>query len=217
LKLAYFDIKEQVYIFISKTITELFFKSRCIERLLYNWSALKTYFKEEKESQCKGKVSSSKKGKEEKKGGEKSMKDTLDQEPSYAQKKVESIYKFVSSPTNKLYVLFLHYTVKIFDEVLLGLQSEQPKIHVLRRMLHKLLRNIMVRFVKPSALISKAVDQVNYKLSYNIKTNNELVIGEECQKFIADQEKNHLRQERISEFYKNVVLYFQTLCDYSTE
>lgn len=38
-------------------------------------------------------------------------------DPSYAEKKVESIFNFVKSPTHKLYVLFLKYTVKLFDEI----------------------------------------------------------------------------------------------------
>lgn len=92
-----------------------------------------------------------------------------DTHETYAEKKVNAIYDFMRSPTNKLYAIFLSYTVNVFDEVLLGLQAEDPKVHVLRRMLHKMIRQILNRFVKPSAMIGKSVDEVQYKLSYNIK------------------------------------------------
>ena len=39
----------------------------------------------------------------------------------YAERKVEGIFNFVRSPTNKLYVLFLNYTVHVYDEVLRNL------------------------------------------------------------------------------------------------
>ena len=69
-------------------------------------------------------------------------------------------------------------------------------------MLHKLIRQLLNRFVKPSAMIGKSVDEVRYKLPYNIKTNNDLVIGEDAKLFIANKDANHLRQSRIDEFYK---------------
>ena len=103
----------------------------------------------------------------------------------YAERKVEGIFNFVRSPTNKLYVLFLNYTVHVYDEVLRNLQCEDPKIHVQRRSLHKLLRNILVRFVKPSAMFGKCVDEVQYSVRYNQKANNELVIREACQNFMT--------------------------------
>ena len=194
---------------------------RCIDRLLYNWEALKVFFKQEKEACIKAPPKKPKDTctKSDSKTSEAAsqQKDPSSagyREESYAEKKVNSIYKFVSSPTNKLFVIFLSYTVKMFDEVLLGLQSEEPKIHLMRRMLHKLIRNILKRFVKPSAMISKSVDEVSYKLSYNVKANSDLIIGEDATKFIADKDQNCLKPRRIEEFFEGVVTYFQTLCDY---
>ena len=138
-------------------------------------------------------------------------------DPSYAERKVEGIFNFVRSPTNKLYVLFLNYTVHVYDEVLRNLQCEDPKIHVLRRSLHKLLRNILVRFVKPSAMFGKCVDEVQYSVRYNQKANNELVIGEACQNFIASRSQNYLQDKRVEEFYSNVRLYFMKACNYLME
>ena len=70
------------------------------------------------------------------------------------------------------------------------------KIHVMRRMLNKLIRNILKRFVKPSAMISKSVDEVSYIPSYNVKANSKL-IGEDGSKFIAYKDQNCLKPRRI--------------------
>lgn len=182
---------------------------KCMTRLLHNWDALKFFFKEEMDELLKSSAKSKNKGSTSAKSKSKPKASK-----SYAETKVENIYTFLRSPTNKLYVLFLNYAVKVFDEVLLGLQSEEPRIHVLRRNLHKLIRQILVKFVKPSAMVSKSVDEVNYKLSYNVKSKSELVIGEDASGFIAQKKQNYLKDDRIDEFYENVKLYFSTVCDY---
>ncbi|CAC5395891.1 unnamed protein product [Mytilus coruscus] len=122
---------------------------------------------------------------------------------SYAEKKVEAIYEFVKSPTNKLYMLFLNYAVHVFDDILKNLQTEEPMIHLLRKALNKLLRNVLTRFVKPSAFaMAQTVDSVDYKSSYNQKTDQELVIGEDA------------REGRLKKFYVTVRRYFVSCCDY---
>ena len=43
---------------------------------------------------------------------------------------MENVVNILRSPTNKLYVLFLNYTVKMYDSVLDGLLSEaQVRTH----------------------------------------------------------------------------------------
>lgn len=170
---------------------------RCLERLLQNWSPLKEYFKEEK------KVQDSKKS---------SMSDGVSEKP-YALKKVDNILKFLQSPTNKLYVLFLNYTVKMFDPVLLGLQSDEPKIHLLKRSLLKLIQTVLSRFVKPSALNNGRLQDVDFKSRYNLKDDKDLVIGEDCQNYIADASSG-LRESRLKDFYSDVRKYFQAVTDY---
>ena len=39
-------------------------------------------------------------------------------EHNYAEKKVDNIYFFARSPTNKLFVLLLNYSVQDFDDIL---------------------------------------------------------------------------------------------------
>ena len=87
--------------------------------------------------------------------------------------------------------MFLAYTVKVF-ETLRTFQAEEPMIHLLRKGIQRLLRAILCWFVKPSAMLHKKLEDVEYKLPYNIKANSELVIGEDAQKFLKDKTANHL-------------------------
>ena len=120
---------------------------------------------------------------------------------------MSNIFGFVRSPTNKLYVLFLNYTVHLYDKVLCGLQSSEPKML-------GLLRNFLVRFVKPSAMLSKLETEVDYHTGYNLKENKDIVIGEAAEDFLANKEKNHLREKRIMKFYSCVKKYFTAVIDY---
>jgi hypothetical protein len=134
---------------------------------------------------------------------------------SYAEKKVEAIYDFVKSPKNKLYLLFLNYTVHVFDDILKNLQTEEPMIHVLRKSLVRLLRNVMTRFVKSSAFaMAMTVDSVDYRITYNQKTDQELVIGDDARELIKNKATNHLRESRLKEFYLTVRKYFISCCDF---
>ena len=108
-------------------------------------------------------------------------------ERPYAACTVDSIHTFLKSPTNKLYVLFLEYTVKVFDDVLVNLQSDEPKIHVLLQSLLKVLRNLLVRFVKPAAIRGESLEDVNFTSAYNHKNDSELVSGDAARAFIAEQ------------------------------
>lgn len=144
---------------------------------------------------------------------EHAIKKTEPAESSYAEKKVEGIYSFIRSPTNRLYVLFLNFTIHVYG-VLLNLQCEEPKVHVLRRSLLTLLCNLMIRFVKPSAMGGKPVFEVEYSVKKNQKEDSELMIGEACQKFIENRKENHLRDSRLQEFHESVRAYFTKACDY---
>ena len=77
-----------------------------------------------------------------------------------------------------------------------SLRKPMAKIHVMRRMLNKLIRNILKRFVKSSAMIFKSVYEVSYILSYNVKANSKL-IGEDASKFITNKYQNCLKPRRI--------------------
>lgn len=171
---------------------EFFICCRCVRRLLQNWEPLKEFFLDENAA----------------------IKKTSKSTSSYSASKVENIFQFLRSPTNKLYCLFLAYTVELFDDFLLAFQSDKPKIHKLKAEMELMLRKLLGRFVKPVARKNKPVQDVEYNLPYNILPNSELAIGEDARKFLEAKEKNHLRQIRIEEFYKQVKAYFVALVDY---
>ncbi|XP_021346237.1 uncharacterized protein LOC110445779 [Mizuhopecten yessoensis] len=189
---------------------------RCVDRMLLNWDALKDFFKEQKDAVelTKSKKAAAVAAKKSKISSCPKNSTEESSAPGYAEQKIEAIYSFVRSPTNRLYVLFLQYTIHVYDDILLNLQSDEPKIHILQRSLQKLLRNILTRFIKPAAMLSIAVDKVQYKQNCNIKPNTSLVIGEEAKNFIENAEVNHLRSRKVEEFYKSVVRYFHEVCDY---
>lgn len=162
-----------------------------MQRLLENWDALKVFFSEEKES-LKTKAASS----------------------SYAVSKIQSIFDFVRSPTNHLYLLFLLHSVSAFEEFLLVYQSEAPHIHKLKRGMERLLTVIMSRFVKPAARRGKSILQVDFKNPENLCSNENLGIGEHTRRFLESKDSNHLRESRISEFFVNARKYFIELVDY---
>ena len=163
---------------------------RCLERLLKNWDALKAFFKEEQKT-ATGRGSAA------------------------TQERVNRVVLFLKSPTNRLYCIFLHYTNQVFNEVLVSLQSSEPKVHSLLRSLNKLLLDIFIRFVKPVAIQGKcSMSEVQYKVGYHAKANSDLIIGEESRAFIADKDQNALRDSRVEEFFDNVRKYFVTVCDY---
>ncbi|KAK3576179.1 hypothetical protein CHS0354_001198 [Potamilus streckersoni] len=115
-------------------------------------------------------------------------------------KKVENILKFLKSLKNKLYVLFLDYTVKIYDDVLMGLQSDEPKIHLLRKMLVNLIMKVLCSFVKPAFMSSCLPEAVDFKSSYCLK-DKDLVMGDAAHSFIGDFYINDLRNMRIKQFF----------------
>ena len=69
---------------------------RCLMHLLYIWIALKAFTKAEKETHDNR--------------TKKNDNDATDK--PYAARTVDSVHTFLKSPTNKLYVLFIEYTVK---------------------------------------------------------------------------------------------------------
>lgn len=161
---------------------------RCLSRLLENWEALLIFFKEEE----KIVIPSNK-------------------------NKVETLRKTFQSPTNRLYCLFLVEAIKLFEQINVELQTADPSIHLLKGKMERLLQHILLRFVKPCAMISKTPTEVQFQLAYNVKENSELLIGEQAKDFIARASEVNLRPEKIKEFFSNVVKFFQAAAQYITQ
>lgn len=161
---------------------------RCLDRLLVNWLPLKEFFKEES-----------------------TRKDLS----SYAARKVAKILESLRSRSTRLYIMFLRYAIKPMETFLTINQSDSPRISTISFESAKLIRNIMTRFLVPSAFVgNKPVYEVDFKSSYNFKSDKDLIIGEDCLKFIANKDSNGLSPSKLKVFYEDVRKYLQTVVAY---
>ena len=71
--------------------------------------------------------------------------------------------------TMKLCVLYLQFVMSAFDKVNLLFQQDEPLIHKQRGYLLRLVRELLVMFVKPAAFSNKVVTEVDFKSHLNIK------------------------------------------------
>ncbi|KAK7476106.1 hypothetical protein BaRGS_00032660 [Batillaria attramentaria] len=164
----------------------------CLPRLLENWDALREFFKQEKAART--------------------------DRSSHQNDRLERLSALFRSPTSKLYCLFLMDVLDVFDQANVTLQCETPMVHMVRRTLFKLLRSLFERFLKPVALANKSgelLKEVQFKVDYHQKNNEDLAIGEEAHAFIANG--NNLRAERVCDFYKDVKKFFTAACSYILE
>ena len=182
--------------------------ARCIKRLLKNWEPLRKFFIEEEKSKKKADQ------KKEKKAQSTATKEEEDSTTGASSKKISTIVCFLKSPTNKLYTVFLDYTLKVYDGVLVKLQAEKPLIHELHDTLTKLLKDLFSRFMTPAAVLGKEVTDVEFHNREKQKEDKDLLIGSEAREMLKDPEKHYLRDERVQEFFDNVRRYFESTCDY---
>ncbi|GFO30260.1 hypothetical protein PoB_005676500 [Plakobranchus ocellatus] len=158
------------------------------DRLLVNWEPLKTFFKEEVAN--------------------KNLALT-------AKCKATKILDSLKSRSTRLYIMFLSYNIKVFEAFLTANQSDKPKAPRMQSDCRKLIRNVQICFVAPSAAAQgKLIEDVDYKSSYNHKDNKNIMIGEAAREFISNKAKNGLTEAKIAEFFTNVKLYFTTCADY---
>ena len=153
---------------------------KCLPRLLENWRALRDFVSAEKESR-------------------KSVSSTN-------ANRLERLNTILKSPTQRLYCYFLVDVLTVFDKVNTTLQSEEPKIQILRKMIRKLFRDLALRFLKPAAIRGVLISQIQFSVPYNQKKDADLLIGDQATKFI--EEGHALRAEKLAEFYVNVKKFF---------
>ena len=94
-------------------------------------------------------------------------------------------HTFLQSSSSKLYALFLSYTLPIFTEANTFLQKEDTVLHLMQNKLHDVITDLLVRFVKPSA-ISKAENLYLIEHSHRSKQKDreDLMIGERTRAFL---------------------------------
>lgn len=122
----------------------------------------------------------------------------------------ERLFMFLSSNLNKSFCYFLQYILPIFESPNTILQSRIPQIHILHSIFTDLFKNILSKFVKPSAIKSAtSIFKVDYHSKEKQKENCDLVIGSKTEELLCllnDTEKDI--------FFDSVRKYFIKVCDY---
>ena len=157
---------------------------KCLPRLIGSWDALYKFFKEE----------------------EKSMKDN-----NNTKRKVKDLKNIFASTTYKVYCMFLLHAVAVFEAVNTELQCDKPMVHKLQSVLRRLLKDVLIRFVKPSAILGKDILQVDFNAKENIKEQADIIIGDPALEAILG---NQLKSDRVDQFYKSVIEFYTSACNY---
>ncbi|KAM7303175.1 DDE-type integrase/transposase/recombinase [Ixodes scapularis] len=88
----------------------------------------------------------------------------------------ERLFMFLSSDVNRVYCGFLLSVIPEFEKMNVLLQSGAPQIHLLREILHNLLRDLMLRFFKPSVIKrTDVVTDIDYKSFDNQRVGLDIV------------------------------------------
>lgn len=107
---------------------------KCLPRLIDSWHGLYDFFKDEEKNAT----------------------------TSALKKKTGDLKQIFVSPTNMLYCMFLVDAISVFEKINTELQSDKPMVHVLKNKLEKFLRDLLMRFVKPSAMLYKLAVDVDF-------------------------------------------------------
>lgn len=122
----------------------------------------------------------------------------------------ERLFMFLSSNLNKAFVYFLLNSLPLFEEPNISLQTNNPKIHVLRSLLLEMFKRVLSRFMRPASIKSSAsVLDVDYHSDDNQKIDTELVIGQATSKIV-----DTLSEKEQTLFYSTVRAYYVKACDY---
>ncbi|XP_074656992.1 uncharacterized protein LOC141910165 [Tubulanus polymorphus] len=103
---------------------------------------------------------------------------------SSSDRKVRAKKKLNSSLT-RLVCYFLQSVLPVFNQANVLLQSEKPMVHQLKPTLMGLLRKLLIRFMKPSAMSSCSELDVKYALSYNILPDKDIMIGSSALEYMS--------------------------------
>lgn len=176
---------------------------KSIKWLLEQWEVVKQFFKSECE---KSQQKSSSKSAESKAGSSKESKGS-----SYTSDRKEHVLKDIRSRTFKLYIFFLDFVLPTFDIPNVMLQSEKPMVHKQKHVMSVLLRDLMVKFVKPVSMRAKKLTEVDLTKAINLKSGKDIMIGEKAEQWIHE---SGLPQKAVEDFYQSVLKFFQTACQY---
>ena len=161
-----------------------------VDRALELWKALEKFFKEE----CTVKASEAS-----------SSKSGCD--PPMRQK----LRDFFRRRTTKLYVLFYAQVLEMFNKVNKLEQTDNARIHLIKRDLEQLYRRLLVSFIKPAAMNNGTLMEVNFNVAYNIKRDEEIFIGSATRQHLGsvDNKEQKIVMENVKTFYKEACKYMQ--------
>lgn len=133
------------------------------------------------------------------------------------QDKPTKIHGNLQDPMTKAVLLFLKATQPIFDKFNLQLQKEEPQIHLMKTACEDLITDLLVRFVKPSA-IKDDVFLTNYAERKNQKERDDLVVGSECRVYLAEMKSlEKMSSSQRTDFFDGVRKYYTTALEYILE
>ncbi|KAK0050591.1 hypothetical protein Bpfe_019928 [Biomphalaria pfeifferi] len=158
---------------------------KCLPRVLDNWEPLLAFFKNEEKLSTPA-----------------------------SKERASNLRKKFSSPTNRLICLFLNDALQPFDEFNTYFQSEEPKIHLLQSKLQILVKSLLIRYMKPSALLGVRVTEVDNLNKANLKDNEDLHLGQAASDFMERKNEVHLREEKLNLFYDGVKAFFNAAVEY---
>jgi hypothetical protein len=105
--------------------------------------------------------------------------------------KVKFIYMNLSNPTIKLWMLFLHNTLAVFDKYNIFFQiSKAATIHKLHSESERLLKTVLTFFVKASVIRGSTLTNIDYLDSDNQLTDDDVFIGDDTTAFLLNLTEN---------------------------
>lgn len=135
-----------------------------------------------------------------------------DKSSKSAQSKAQGVLNKLLSPEVKAYTLFLHNAIQVFENANATLQADEPLVHKVRPILKSVVRDLCLRFIKPSAMNDCDILKLDVCEKSNLleARQGEIDVGYKCKKFV----ENELKKEDQVKFFKSTVDYFQTAVRY---
>ena len=125
----------------------------------------------------------------------------------------DRVKRMLTAPQVFVYCLFLDNILPVFDKANLKLQHQSPQIHKLRRTLLGLLEDIVIRFVKASAIAAApSVTELAFTDRSIQKDNEDLICGAKVRNFIATSDTFDKRDAE--SFYCSVRKFCETAAMY---
>ena len=157
----------------------------CVTRLLEQWEPLTAFFTSEKSS------------------------------TGTATARLNRICGFFDDPASQLYTLFLRYVLPKFINANLLLQKEEPVIHLMRCRLHEVATDLLVAFVKPSAITKcENIYTLEHQRRSKQKDREDLQIGEDARSYLEKMRGNGLSNTAITHFYEDVRAFYSSSVAY---